>query len=126
MGWLAVLQAFHGSPSTLVGMVSAGPHPRRSPPDRKAPASLERWLITDPTDVRDTVCIGARLGWSTIWSAASFGGSVQKATSLCRLWQEQGSREEARPLLADIYGWFTEGFDTGDLRQAKALLQSLE
>ena len=46
--------------------------------------------------------------------------------SLCRLWQRQGKREEARQLLAEIYNWFTEGFDTPDLREAKAMLdQSL-
>jgi predicted ATPase len=42
--------------------------------------------------------------------------------SLARLWQQQGKREEARELLAPIYGWFTEGFDTADLQEAKALL----
>ena len=40
--------------------------------------------------------------------------------SLSRLWQQQGKRDEARELLAPIYGWFTEGFDTADLREAKA------
>ena len=42
--------------------------------------------------------------------------------SLSRLWQQQGKRDEARALLAPIYGWFTEGFDTADLQEAKALL----
>jgi predicted ATPase len=42
--------------------------------------------------------------------------------SLSRRWQQQGKKAEARRLLAVIYGWFTEGFDTGDLREAKALL----
>jgi predicted ATPase len=45
--------------------------------------------------------------------------------SLSRLWQRQGKRAEARELLAPIYGWFTEGFDTADLREAKALLEEL-
>lgn len=39
-----------------------------------------------------------------------------------RVWQQQGKREEARQLLAEIYGWFTEGFDTADVQEAKALL----
>ncbi len=47
------------------------------------------------------------------------------ATSLARLWQRQGKKEEARLLLSDIYGWFTEGFDTKDLQEAKALLEKL-
>jgi len=45
--------------------------------------------------------------------------------SLSRLLQNQGKKEEARKLLADIYGWFTEGFDTADLKAAKALLEEL-
>ena len=49
----------------------------------------------------------------------------QRATSLARLWRDQGKRSEARVLLAPIYGWFTEGFDTPDLKDAKALLDEL-
>jgi predicted ATPase len=45
--------------------------------------------------------------------------------SLSRLWQKQRKQEEAHHLLTDIYGWFTEGFDTPDLQEAKALLQEL-
>jgi predicted ATPase len=45
--------------------------------------------------------------------------------SMARLWRDQGKREEARVLLAPVYGWFTEGFDTLDLKQAKALLEEL-
>jgi predicted ATPase len=50
---------------------------------------------------------------------------LRAAMSLSRLWQQQGKRVEARELLAPIYGWFTEGFDTADLRDAKALLDEL-
>jgi predicted ATPase len=50
---------------------------------------------------------------------------LRAATSLSRLWQRQGKRAEARPLLAPTYGWVTEGFDTVDLREAKALLEEL-
>jgi class 3 adenylate cyclase/tetratricopeptide (TPR) repeat protein len=49
---------------------------------------------------------------------------LRAATSLARLWGEQGRRAEARELLAPIYGWFTEGFDTADLKDAKALLDA--
>jgi predicted ATPase len=45
--------------------------------------------------------------------------------SLARLWQSQGKQHEARQMLADIYGWFTEGFDTKDLQEAKALIDAL-
>jgi predicted ATPase len=50
---------------------------------------------------------------------------LRTATSLARLWQQQGKRAEARALLAPIYGWFTEGFDTADLQEARALLAEL-
>jgi predicted ATPase len=50
---------------------------------------------------------------------------LRAATSLARLWQQQGKQAEAGALLAPIYGWFTEGFDTADLQDAKALLAAL-
>jgi class 3 adenylate cyclase/tetratricopeptide (TPR) repeat protein len=50
---------------------------------------------------------------------------LRASTSLARLWRDQGKRNEARDLLAPIYGWFTEGFDTPDLKEAKALLAEL-
>jgi predicted ATPase len=45
--------------------------------------------------------------------------------SLARLWQRQGKRDAARQLLAEVYDWFTEGFDTVDLQEARALLEEL-
>ena len=60
-------------------------------------------------------------------------GSVSKRRSLARaiislsrLWRDQGKAQQARELLAPVYGWFTEGFDTSDLKDAKALLDTLE
>jgi predicted ATPase len=50
---------------------------------------------------------------------------LRAATSMARLWRDQGKRKEARNLLAPVYGWFTEGFDTLDLKEAKALLDEL-
>jgi predicted ATPase len=50
---------------------------------------------------------------------------LHAAMSMARLWRDQGKREEARELLAPVYGWFTEGFDTLDLKEAKALLDEL-
>jgi predicted ATPase len=47
---------------------------------------------------------------------------LRATVSLCRLWQQQGRMNEARRMLAEIYGWFTEGFDTPDLQEARALL----
>jgi predicted ATPase len=50
---------------------------------------------------------------------------LRAATSMARLWRDQGKRHEARDLLAPVYGWFTEGFDTRDLKEAKELLDDL-
>jgi len=50
---------------------------------------------------------------------------LRAAMSLSRLWQHQGKQDEARQMLAEIYGWFTEGFDTADLKEAKILLEEL-
>jgi predicted ATPase len=50
---------------------------------------------------------------------------LRATTSLARLWQQQGKRQEAHDLLAPVYHWFTEGFDTADLKDAKTLLDEL-
>jgi predicted ATPase len=50
---------------------------------------------------------------------------LRAALSLSRLWQQQGQRGEAHALLAPLYGWFTEGFDTADLQDAKAVVEEL-
>jgi predicted ATPase len=50
---------------------------------------------------------------------------LRAAMSMARLWRDQGKPQQARELLAPIYGWFTEGFDTLDLKEAKALLEEL-
>jgi predicted ATPase len=50
---------------------------------------------------------------------------LRAAMSLAHLWQQQGRRDEARVFLAPVYGWFTEGFDTADLQEAKTLLKAL-
>jgi len=68
-------------------------------------------------DFRDAIVLAQEM--------SAKGWELRAATSLARLWGEQGRREEARDLLAPIYGWFTEGFDTADLKEAKALLAEL-
>jgi predicted ATPase len=50
---------------------------------------------------------------------------LRAAMSMARLWRDQGKRDEARDMLAPVFGWFTEGFDTLDLKEAKALLEEL-
>ncbi len=65
----------------------------------------------------------ARLRFARRQSAKSL--ELRATTSLARLLAKQGRRDEARAMLAEIYGWFTEGFDTADLKDAKALLDEL-
>jgi predicted ATPase len=50
---------------------------------------------------------------------------LRAVMSLSRLWQQQGKQQEAHQMLAEIYGWFTEGFDTADLKEARALLEGV-
>ena len=66
--------------------------------------------------------LGAALSQSRASSNPVLGNC---AMSMARLWRDQGKRDEARELLAPGYGWFTEGFDTRDLKDAKALLDEL-
>jgi predicted ATPase/class 3 adenylate cyclase len=81
-------------------------------------------LLASPRDPEAAeACFQRALGLARGMGARS--KELIAATSLARLWQSQGKREQARDLLAEIYGWFTEGFDTRDLKQAKALLDEL-
>ena len=68
-------------------------------------------------------CFQHALGIARHQQAKSW--ELRAAVSLSRLWQQQGKRDEACELLVPIYGWFTEGFDTADLQEAKALLEEL-
>jgi predicted ATPase len=79
---------------------------RRSSRPTKAEAYFERALAV------------ARAQQAKSWE-------LRAAMSMARLWRDQGKRQEARELLAPVYGWFTEGFDTLDLKEAKALLGEL-
>lgn len=69
------------------------------------------------------ICFQHAISIAQNQQAKSF--ELRTATSLARLWQQQGKRQEAQDLLAPVYGWFTEGFDTADLKDAKALLDEL-
>ena len=50
---------------------------------------------------------------------------LRAVMGLSRLWEKQGKKKQARQMLAEIYGWFTEGFDTADLKEARVLLEEL-
>ena len=81
-------------------------------------------LVRNPSDVAEAEqCFRAAIEIARRQSArlAELGAT----TSLARLLTKQGKRDEARAMLAEIYGWFTEGFDTADLKDAKALLDEL-
>jgi predicted ATPase len=74
-------------------------------------------------DAEAEACFRQALGMARRQEAKSL--ELRAAMSLSRLWQQQGKRNEACELLAPIYGWFTEGFDTADLQEAKKLLEGL-
>ena len=76
-----------------------------------------------PDELQAEACFQQALAVARRRQAKSW--ELRAAISLGRLWQRQGQRVEALELLALIYGWFTEGFDTADLREAKALLEEL-
>jgi predicted ATPase len=81
-------------------------------------------LIRSPKSKREAEsCFKEALDVAAYQKAKSL--ELRAAMSLGRLWQSQGRREEARKLLLEVYGWFTEGFDTPDLKDVKALLEKL-
>jgi predicted ATPase len=98
-------------------------------------ASGERWFeaelhrlkgelsLADGDPARAEACFLSAIAFAREQSAKLW--ELRAATSLARLWREQGRRAEAFDLLARIHGWFTEGFDTADLKEAKALLHEL-
>ena len=81
-------------------------------------------LAQNPSDGANAeLCFNTAIEIARRQSARS--QELRATTSLARLLAKQGRRDEARAMLADIYGWFTEGFDTADLKDAKALLDEL-
>ena len=93
-----------------------------------------RWPGARPARIAAARATWARMptfGWLIVCMNAPWRRQLAKSwelrtsISLARLWQSQGKRAEAIELLAPVYAWFTEGFDTKDLRDAKALLDEL-
>ena len=81
-------------------------------------------LAQNPSDVAEAErCFRTAIEIARRQSARS--EELRATTSLARLLAKQDRRDEARAMLAEIYGWFTEGFDTADLKDAKALLDEL-
>jgi predicted ATPase len=89
------------------------------------PAELEAWQWVQSADNQREAetCFHQAISIAQNQSAKSW--ELRAATSLARLWQQQGKRQEAYDLLAPVYIWFTEGFDTADLKDAKVLLDDL-
>ena len=84
----------------------------------------ELWLRQIPPDTAQAdACLQQALAIARQQQARSW--ELRAALSLSRLWQQQGQDVEARDLLAPIYGWFTEGFETVDLQEAQVLLEQL-
>ena len=85
---------------------------------------LKGWMLSlkgDPDGAERNFL--ASLDWARRQQAKMW--ELRTSTSLARLWQSQGKRQDAYELLAPVYGWFTEGFDTKDLQEAKALLDEI-
>jgi predicted ATPase len=80
-------------------------------------------MSPEPDTAKAEACFERALAVARAQQAKSW--ELRAAMSMARLWRDQGKQDEARELLAPIYGWFTEGFDTLDLKQAKALLDEL-
>ena len=77
-----------------------------------------------PEAVKAETYFGRALAVARQQQAKSF--ELRASMSLARLWRDQGKVHQARELLAPVYGWFTEGFDTRDLKEAEALLEELQ
>jgi predicted ATPase len=77
----------------------------------------------EPDSAKAEACFERALAVARAQQAKSW--ELRAAISMARLWRDQGRRDEARVLLAPVYGWFTEGFDTLDLKEARALLDGL-
>jgi predicted ATPase len=98
-----------------------GPKRNEAEVNRTAGEIALNSLARDPAKAEayfDRALAGARQQQAKSWE-------LRGAMSMARLWRDQGKRDEARDLLAPVYGWFTEGFDTRDLTDAKALLDEL-
>jgi class 3 adenylate cyclase/tetratricopeptide (TPR) repeat protein len=113
----------------LKGELTLQPQARHGQGADQAQARQDRSAVPSPqlpapsTQAEAEACFHKAIEIACQQQAKSL--ELRAAMSLSRLWQQQGRREEARQLLAEIYGWFTEGFDTRDLQEAKALLEEL-
>jgi len=123
--WLAEAQALGGAPPdglrTIAEALTINPHERYWRPETlRLRGDIRRRQGEEElaeADFRAAIALAREMS-AKAWE-------LRAANSLARLWRDQGRRAEAHDLLAPIYGWFTEGFDTQDLKTAKALLAEL-
>ena len=115
--WEAELYRLRGE--LLLQQTTGRKQANQAPPEPLMLAEAEQ-----PVSSEAETCLQQALAIAPRQQAKSL--ELLAAMSLARLWQQQGKRAEARELLAPVYGWFTEGFDTADLQEAKALLDALE
>lgn len=111
----AELYRLYGEITLRLGAVEAGDSGNHT---ILADAPLGQWPVSSPEAAFQTAIAMAKHQ-----QAKSL--ELRAVMSLARLWQQQGKRHEARQVLAEVYGWFTEGFDTADLQEARALLEAL-
>ena len=111
----------HGSPQAwlrgLAHLYNLVPYQRRAPHARPCGVAVAGSTVPTRAGFLQALAL-ARRQQAKSWE-------LRAALSLSRLWQHQGKRAKARALLAPVYGWFTEGFDTADLQEASALLAAL-
>jgi tetratricopeptide (TPR) repeat protein len=125
--WLAEAYAMVGQPADGLNCLAEAARIIETTEERNGEAELHR-LRGDLLNATGEPSAAERsyhqaLAVAKLQSAKLF--ELRAAMSMARLWRDQGKREEARELLAPVYGWFTEGFDTLDLKEAKALLGEL-
>jgi tetratricopeptide (TPR) repeat protein len=118
---------FYRLQGELLLQQAADPATMHVTPQESATATEAEWtkaMHASRLAVEAEACFRRALDVARSQHAKSF--ELRAVMSLSRLWQRQGRREEARKLLEPVYGWFTEGFDTLDLQEAKALLEALQ
>ena len=126
---LAKAVALTGDLDNALHLIDETDRPNRTPRVGGTPSyaeilRLKGWMLSLKGDLEGAERnFLASLDWARRQQAKMW--ELRTSTSLARLWQSQGKRQEAYELLAPVYGWFTEGFDTKDLLEAKALLAEL-
>ena len=129
LGLLAGVHTQAGSPTQALALLTEALAIVERTQERWFEAELHRLraealLAGSPRDVAEAEASLRRALAVAREQGAKFW-ELRAAITLARLWRDQGKRREARDLLAPVYGWFTEGFDTLDLKEAKALLDEL-